>query len=156
MQNIELNDMNRRDFILTAGAAGLCVVAMTSLPRWAGAADIQAMIAEHVGPGTPVMEKVEINPPEKAETGALVRLPVKVEHPMESGNYVESVSVFVEENPRPFVGKFEFFPESGVVDMEIRIKMAKSSKVHVIARTNSGKLYGVVKKVDVAEGGCAG
>ncbi|MBF0153461.1 MAG: thiosulfate oxidation carrier protein SoxY [Magnetococcales bacterium] len=156
MRQSEMKKWSRREFFLTTGVAGLGMVAMTALPHVAEATDIAAVIAEHAGPGTPVMEKVTVDAPEKAENGALVRLPIKVAHPMEAGNYVESVSIFVEENPKPFVGKFEFFPESGAVDMEVRIKMAKPSNIHVIAKTNSGKLFGVVKKIDVAEGGCAG
>ncbi|MBF0135594.1 MAG: twin-arginine translocation signal domain-containing protein [Magnetococcus sp. DMHC-1] len=156
MQKAELKNLSRRDFLLTAGVAGLCVVAMATLPQGANAADIQALIAEHAGAGTPAMEKVVLEAPEKAESGAAVQLGVKVNHPMEAGNYIESVSIFVEDNPKPFVGKFEFFPETGAIDMKIPVKMAKGSQVHVIAKSNSGKLYGVVKKVDVAEGGCAG
>ncbi|MBF0424277.1 MAG: thiosulfate oxidation carrier protein SoxY [Magnetococcales bacterium] len=156
MHRTKSKQWSRRDFFLATGAVGLGAVAVAALPRMAEAADISAVIAEHVGPGTPAMEKVIVDVPEKAESGALVRLPIKVEHPMEPGNYVESITIFVEDNPKPLVGKFEFFPETGAADMEVRIKMAKASNVHVVAKTNSGKLFGVVKKIDVAEGGCAG
>ncbi len=157
-------EISRRSFFRRAGAtgvvAGAAVVsagaALTAMPREAAASDVDAMIADKVGAGSVAYEKVNVDVPVKAENGALVRLPVSVDHPMEPGNYIQTVGVFVDNNPKPFVATFNFEPECGEAAFECRIKMAKSSPLRVIAKTNTGKLYGFKKEVQVAEGGCAG
>lgn len=153
--------VSRRGFFRVVGAAGLTgaatMGAMTILPGTAHASgDALAVIAEKVGSGPIAMEKVSVQLPDKAENGALVRVPISVDHPMEAGNFVESVTIIVDKNPQPMIAQFHFTPESGSANVEIRMKMAGPSKVRVIAKSNSGKLYGFEKDVDVAAGGCAG
>ncbi len=152
-------ELTRRSFFRTVGAAGAAVAAggmLTAAPRSAQAGPVEDLITDKMGSGPISMEKVKINTPPTAENAALVRLPVSVDHPMEAGNYIQSLAVFVDNNPNPFIAQFDFTPECGKVDTEFRIKMAKTSKVRAIAKTNTGKLYGFVKEITVAAGGCAG
>ncbi|MBF0423167.1 MAG: thiosulfate oxidation carrier protein SoxY [Magnetococcales bacterium] len=158
MENMNVLMMNRRGFFRSAGVAGVAVAVgatMTGMPKYASA-DINALISEQVGQGTITMDKVLVDTPDKAENGTMVRIPVVVNHPMEPNNYIEKVAIFVDENPKPFIASYTFFPESGKVDIEFRLKMAKSSNVRVVAKSNTGALYGFTKKIEVAEGGCAG
>jgi sulfur-oxidizing protein SoxY len=152
--------ISRRGFFHRVGTAGVAVVAagttLTSAPRSASASAVDALIAEQLGAGTVTYEKVKIDVAASAENGALVRIPVSVDHPMEAGNYIQSIVIYVDNNPKPFVGRFDLEPECGKAAFECRIKMAKTSKVRAIAKTNSGKLYGFVTEVQVAEGGCVG
>ncbi len=156
----ENTGMTRRDLFRVAGTAGVaCLAAAGTLgwaPRASAASPVEAVIAEKVGAGKVTMEKVVLGAPDKAENGAMVRIPVSVTHPQEAGNYIEQVLVFVDNNPKPFVGSFSFTPEIGQVSFEVRVKVAQTSDVRVIARTNKGALFGATKKVEVAEGGCAG
>ncbi|MBF0456123.1 MAG: thiosulfate oxidation carrier protein SoxY [Magnetococcales bacterium] len=153
-------EISRRSFFHKVGTAGVAVVAagttLTSAPRQASASAIDALVAERLGAGDVAYEKVLIDTPPSAENGALVRIPVSVDHPMESDNYIQSIAIFVDNNPKPFVGQFDFTPESGRAAVECRIKMAKTSQVRAIAKTNAGKLYGFKQEIQVAEGGCAG
>ncbi|MBF0140374.1 MAG: thiosulfate oxidation carrier protein SoxY [Magnetococcales bacterium] len=158
MENKDFLVVNRRGFFRSAGVAGVAVAmgtVMTGVPKTA-AADINALIAEQVGQGNITMDKVVVDTPDKAENGAMVRIPVVVNHPMEPNNYIEKVAVFVDDNPKPFVASYTFFPESGKVDIEFRLKMAKTSTVRVVAKNNTGALFGFSKKIEVAEGGCSG
>ncbi|NGZ07017.1 MAG: twin-arginine translocation signal domain-containing protein [Magnetococcales bacterium] len=154
--------LTRRSFLVAVGATGVAcaaigVVGMPSLAEAAEAAvNMDEIIAKELGAGTVALEKVKIDTPPKAENGALVRFPVSVDHPMEPDNYIAAIAIFVDDNPKPLVGKFEFTPASGKAEVEMRIKMAKASQVRAIAKTNKGKLYGAVMKIEVAEGGCAG
>lgn len=164
--------ITRRGFFRTAGAVG-AVVATSGLlgvptrAAWAEAApvgeveeavgvDMDAIIAEHMGAGSVTMGKVSLNVPDVAENAMLVRMPIVVDHPMEADNYIQSVALFIDNNPSPFIAQFEFAPESGKAAMEFKVRMAKPSKVRVIAKTNKGQLYGLVKPIKVAAGGCAG
>jgi sulfur-oxidizing protein SoxY len=165
--------LSRRKLFQQAGLLGLTALATGSaLPRAlhaeetppppsdaaapAETVDMDKVIAEKMGEGAITMEKVDADLPGTAENGALVRCPITVDHPMEPDNFIESVGIFVDNNPRPFVAKFNFSPSCGAAKFEVRMKMAKASDVRIIARSNKGALYGLKKKVIVAEGGCAG
>ncbi|ABK45488.1 thiosulfate-binding protein SoxY [Magnetococcus marinus MC-1] len=148
--------VSRRGFFRTVGAAGLGVAAVSAQPGklWA-AENVMDSIKAKMG-GSDVTEgKVVLSTPDTAENGSLVRVPIKVDHPMEPGNFIESVGIFVDNNPAPFIAKFDFKPELGGVDFEVRIKIAKTSPLRVVAKSNTGKLYAAVKNINVAEGGCA-
>jgi sulfur-oxidizing protein SoxY len=54
----------------------------------------------------------------------------------------------------PFVGEFEFFPESGKADLALRIRVNTYSHIRAIAETNDGK-YTMTKKFVKASGGCS-
>ncbi len=169
----ENSTLTRRSFLGTLSATGAACVAASymGMPKLAqaeeaapaadaaapaAAINVDELIATEMGAGPISMEKVSITTPPKAENGALVRMPVTVDHPMEADNFIESLAIFVDNNPKPMVGRFHFTPASGKAEVELRIKMAKASKVRAIAKTNGGKLYGAVMMLEVAEGGCAG
>ncbi len=151
-------ELTRRGFFRTVSVAGVAAVAsggvFTVAPRSAEAA-VEGLIAEKMGDGPITMEKVKVNTPATAENAALVRLPVSVDHPMNESSYIQTLAVFVDNNPVPFIAQFDYTPECGKVATEFRIKMAKTSKVRAIAKTNTGKLYGFVKEIKVAAGGCS-
>lgn len=65
---------------------------------------------------------------------------------------VDTFVVFVEQNPQPMVAAFKLAPE--VLPMiQMRIKVAKTSRVLVLARSG-GKFYSNEKTVKVTVGGC--
>ncbi|MBF0143964.1 MAG: thiosulfate oxidation carrier protein SoxY [Magnetococcales bacterium] len=156
MRQLKKLALTRRGFFRGAGLAGMAVLAAgTGVPRRASA-EVDALVAEHMGAGPIAMEKVTLSAPPTAENGTLVRIPIEVDHPMEANNFIQSLGIFVDNNPSPFVAKFDFTPEVGKIGLELRIKMAKASKVRVICKSNTGKLFGTIKEISVAEGGCAG
>lgn len=147
---------SRRGLFRKAGMLGLTALAVgAGLPREARAS-VDKLVEEKMGTGSITMDKVSAELPDTAENGALVRCPVVVDHPMDPDNHIESVGIFVDNNPKPFVAKFNFTPACGKANFEFRMKMAKKSDVRIIARTNKGEMFGLVKTVNVAEGGCAG
>lgn len=165
------NAVTRRTFFHTAGVVGAAMASGALLgvpfqhahaeeaPAAAPAAptvDMDALIAKQMGAGPIAMEKITLNIPATAENAALVRMPIVVDHPMEAGNFIQTVTLFIDNNPTPTVAQFEFTPEAGKAAIEFRTRMAKTSKVRVIAKSNTGKLYGLVKEIQVAAGGCAG
>lgn len=167
---MEKNAVTRRTFFRTAGVVGAAVAsgALFGVPfqqaqaedaapaAAASAVDMDAIIAKQMGAGPIAMEKVSLDIPATAENAALVRMPIVIDHPMEANNFIQTVALFIDNNPNPSVAQFEFTPEVGKVAIEFRSRMAKSSKVRVIAKSNTGKLYGLVKEIQVAAGGCSG
>ena len=93
-------------------------------------------------------DQITLKLPEIAENGAVV--PVTVGTSLEN---VESISIVVEKNPRPLAATFEIMP--GVFpNISSRIKMAETSRVMAVVKTDSG-IYSTSKDVKVTLGGCA-
>jgi len=67
---------------------------------------------------------------------------------------VESMSIFVENNPNPLVAEF-LIPAGTDADVSTRLRMGKTSKVTAVVKAN-GKLYSASKEVKVTIGGCGG
>ncbi|MBF0462723.1 MAG: hypothetical protein HQL87_15190 [Magnetococcales bacterium] len=158
-----MDQVTRRTFCRVAGVLGATMVLGTPLAQaeaptpTAPANDMDALIARLMGPGPITLEKVALDLPATADNAALVRMPIVVDHPMEPNNFIQMVALFADNNtPDPLVAQFELTPEMGKAAVEFRARLAASSKVRVIARSNTGKLYGLIKEVQVATGGCAG
>jgi sulfur-oxidizing protein SoxY len=89
-----------------------------------------------------------IRAPEIAENGAQVPIEVVSKIP---GTRV--LYLFVDKNPQPFVGSFEFL-EGAEPFISTRIKMGETSNVRAVARAGSN-LYIALCEVKVTIGGCA-
>ena len=77
-------------------------------------------------------------------------MPVTVTTSLEN---VKSISIVVQHNPRPLVATFELMSRS-VPEVRSRIKMAQSSRVMAVVKTDTG-IYSMSKDVKVTLGGCA-
>jgi len=97
---------------------------------------------------------VSLDAPYRAEDPAIVPLKVSAKIPQTQDKYIKKIWLFVDKNPLPFVGEFEFFPESGKADLALRIRVNTYSNVRAIAETNDGKLT-MTKKFVKASGGCS-
>jgi sulfur-oxidizing protein SoxY len=94
-------------------------------------------------------DKIMLKVPEIAENGAVV--PVTVATTLED---VESISIIVENNPRPLAASFELLP-GALPEISSRIKMGETSDVVVLVSTPSG-IFSTSKNVKVTIGGCGG
>jgi sulfur-oxidizing protein SoxY len=92
---------------------------------------------------------IEIRAPEIAENGAVVPIDITSNIPGTT-----SISVFIEKNPFPYTGTFDF-SQGSVPYVHVRVKIGESSPVRVVASAG-GKHYTAVKEVKVTIGGCGG
>jgi len=97
---------------------------------------------------------IEIQAPYRAEDPALVPIKIISKTPQTKNHYIKKIMVFVDKNPFPFVGEFNFTPLSGKADLAMRIRVNTYSYVRAIAEMNDGKLY-MSKKFVKASGGCS-
>jgi sulfur-oxidizing protein SoxY len=150
--------MNRRSVIKAIATGGALVGASVLMPRLAMAAwtekafkaEDQATAMNELLGGTPEdSAEVTLKAPDIAENGAVV--PVTVRSSMAG---VESMSIFVENNPTPLVCEF-IIPAGTDADVSTRLRMGKTSKVTAVVKAN-GKLYSASKEVKVTIGGCGG
>jgi sulfur-oxidizing protein SoxY len=91
-----------------------------------------------------------IDAPDIAENGALVPLEILSKIPG-----TESISVFVDRNPWPFIARFDV-SRGALPFAVIRVRVGESSPVRVVAQAGGKSYVGVKEKVQVTVGGCAG
>lgn len=146
----------RRRLILKGGAA---LALLTALPKalLAAAWPKKAFLSTDGGQALSALlgtdqtirsDQITLKLPEIAENGAFV--PVTIGTTLEN---VESISIVVKKNPRPLAATFEMM--SGTLPkISSRIKMAETSPVMAVVKTDSG-IYSTSKEVKVTIGGCA-
>jgi sulfur-oxidizing protein SoxY len=138
---------------VTLGAAVLS--ALAPLRARAGEWNRAAFEAKNVrealasaGVANPVASRdIEIKAPEIAENGAQV--PVEIVSRIPG---TERVYIFVDKNPTPFAGTFDFLNGTEPF-ISTRIKMGETSNVRVVVRAG-GKHYVALREVKVTIGGC--
>jgi len=118
--------------------------------------DAANLIAEFAGDATPVAGTIKLTAPEIAENGNTVPIAVSVESPMTDDDYVESVMILAEGNPRPEVITFNFTPHSGVARASTRMRLAKTQNVVAVAKMSDGSVFTDTRNVKVTIGGCGG
>jgi len=175
MQNEITSAVSRRDFLKRAGFASVALVTVSSVssmlsagghssPSWLGpqaaeaevGRDVREVIRSTFGGRTIQSSHVVLKTPIIAENGAVVPINVDSDLPMEAGNYVKSIYIFVDENADPFIARSDLTPANGKAAFALRIKMRKTSLVRAIVETSNGELYSDTKTVKVTIGGCGG
>ncbi len=150
--------MNRRSVVKAIAAGGALVGASVLMPRIALAAwsekafsaeDQATAMNELLGGSPEASAEVTLKAPDIAENGAVV--PVTVRSTLAN---VESMSIFVENNPTPLVVEF-MVPAGTEADVATRLRMGKTSNVTAVVKAD-GKLYSASKEVKVTIGGCGG
>ncbi len=150
---------NRRRLLLrgTLGAGALAGAGLLAprgvLAAWPKAAftaeETEAAMKELLGGTASASEAVSIKAPDIAENGAVV--PVTVET---SASDVESISVFISNNPSPLAANFVLGP-GAVGYAATRVKMGQTSEVVAVVKAG-GTLQSATKEVKVTIGGCGG
>jgi sulfur-oxidizing protein SoxY len=93
-------------------------------------------------------DKISLKLPRVAENGAIVPLSIRSKL-----TNIKNISILVEKNPVPLSAQFHLSPLADP-ELSLRLKMAKSCDVIVIAEDSEGQLYRAKKAVKVTIGGC--
>jgi len=150
--------MKRREFLsMTLGAAVLAVVPASvkaedfrkSKPNVWSAHTVDDAIKAMYGSTNLVMEGVKLTAPDVASNGGAIPVDFSTDKD------VKTIAVFQDANPEAAVLVIE--PNKYSVNKySIKIKMAKSGTITIVAEGKDGKLYAAKKTLDVALGGCEG
>ena len=92
--------------------------------------------------------------PKRAEDAALVPIEVKIAVPEGDSRRVKAVTLVVDENPAPVVGKIAFEGERRAFALSTRIRVNSYSYLRAIAETEDGRLF-MTKAHVKAAGGCS-
>ena len=149
--------INRRNFLgLSLGAIAVAAIPgklsavdfRETMPKAWTATKVDDAVKEIFGSTATTEGSINLSAPDIAENGAVI--PVSFDTELKA----TKVAVFQDANPESAVAVFTI-PENAVIDYAIRIKLAKTGTVTVIAEAD-GKLYSVSKLVKVTIGGCGG
>ena len=148
---------SRRRFLVS------CVtLAGTSLLLPAGAARAQtraavtrtALLREVTGGAAVNMGRVTVDTPTLADNGHSVPVRVVVDSLMTAADYVQSITILAERNPRPIVATFTLGPLSGRAEIATRIRLADIQDVLAVARLSDGSWWMGGARVIVTELAC--
>jgi len=106
--------------------------------------------------GTPKEGKVTLKAPEIAENGNAVPITVSVESEMSDKSFVKAIYIAADGNPNPPVATYEFTPLAGKAEIQLRVRLAQTEKLIVVAEMNDGTLYTASREIKVTIGGCGG
>lgn len=150
---------NRRLILKTLAQGSMALGALVAAPGAALAAWVEgafkagtqedAMSSLLGGTDTTTSDQITLDAPSIAENGAVV--PIKVSSTLDN---VESISVFVKNNPTPLAASFDI-PAGTLPKVAVRIRMGKTSDVTAVVKAG-GKLYSITKETKVTIGGCGG
>jgi sulfur-oxidizing protein SoxY len=131
--------MNRRRFLVLAGAAG--IVPLAAQPARATPEEVAEKIREVVGEAEPRPGRVKLDLPVLVENGNAVAMTVSVDAPLAGPERVVSLHVFAEGNPLPNVAHFHFGPRAGKAQVSTRIRLATSQTVIAVAKLADGSCW---------------
>ena len=144
---------SRRRFI--AAAAAGTVMAQSRLSRAQLAIQPIGPLIDKVTNGARVTEgRVTVEIPRLADNGHAVPLKVSVASPMNDREFVKTIHILSERNPRPLVAAFHFHPHSGRAEVVTRVRLNGSQRVHVIAGLSDGSYWSGSAEVEVTETAC--
>lgn len=154
-----LSAITRREALLLAAGATIVAtggVVLSLNPAHADAAMLADAIKKMIGDKSPKEGKIELELPQIAENGNTVPVGVSIDSPMTSDNYVKSVHLFADGNPRPEIASMHFTSMSGKAEASTRIRLARTQNIVAVAEMSDGSVYKAAKEVKVTIGGCGG
>ena len=144
---------SRRRFLAAAAAGALVAQA----PRAAAQLPTNALgpIILKVTGGARVNEgRVTVEIPRLADNGHAVPLKVSVASAMNDREFVKTIHVLSERNPRPVIAAFHLGPHCGRAEVATRIRLNGSQRVVVLAGLSDGSYWSGSAEVEVTETAC--
>ena len=144
---------SRRRF-LAAAAAGALVTRASLSPAQLATNPLQPIILKVTG-GAKVNEgRVTVDIPRLADNGHSVPLKITVSSAMSDREFVKTIHVLSERNPRPVVAAFHLQPRCGRAEIATRVRLNGSQRVIVLAGLSDGSYWSGSAEVEVTETAC--
>ena len=144
---------SRRRFI--AGAAAGAVILYSRLSRAQLAIQPVEPLIQKLTNGARVREgRVTVEIPRLADNGHAVPLKVTVQSPMNAREFVKTIHIVSERNPRPLVAAFHFNQHSGRAEVVTRVRLNGTQRLYAIAGLSDGSYWSGSAEVEVTETAC--
>jgi sulfur-oxidizing protein SoxY len=153
MSTLWPSDTSRRRFL--KGCIGpLLLPFLRARSAFALPDNLTPLIREATGGELPKSGRVKLALPPLAESGNSVPLKVQVESPMTAADYVKSIHMFSEKNPRPVIARFHLNPRSGKAEINTRVRLAGSQQLVAVAVMSDGSSWAGTAEVVVIAAAC--
>lgn len=144
---------NRRRFVAVLAGIGLLPQVASQSAR-AAENDLAPIIAELTG-GKPLQPgRVTVDTPLLADNGHSVPVKFIVDSPMSATDYVQTITVLSDRNPRPLVATYHLGPRAGRAQVATRVRMNGSQRLWAVARMSDGTFWSGHADVVVTESAC--
>jgi len=97
---------------------------------------------------------IEVKAPFRSEEPSVVPVSIHSKIPQTADRYIKKLHIYLDKNPLPLVGVFEFTPESGKADLAMRIRVDDNTYFRVVTEMNNGDLL-MSKSFIRSLGGCS-
>jgi sulfur-oxidizing protein SoxY len=158
MQRLDIEIVDRRTFLLGAGASLAIATFLADLPALAQEPirSLDEALKKVLGDAKPAESGITLEVPEIAENGNTVPFALAVESPMTPESYVKTLHIFASGNPQVGVASYIFTPASGKAAVSSRMRLARTQDVVAVAELSDGKFLLGKRGVIVTIGGCGG
>ncbi len=143
----------RRHFLVAAAVGAL----MTQMRAHAALPTIEVLqpVIDKITGGAPLREgRVTLDIPELSDNGHSVPLKISVASAMSATDYVKSIHVLSERNPRPVIATYHLHPEGGKAEVTTRVRLNGEQRLLVIAAMSDGSFSAASASVIVTETAC--
>lgn len=97
---------------------------------------------------------VQLEAPVRAADASVVPMAIHTKLVQTPERYIKKLWLVIDKNPSPVGVSFNLTPESGLADIETRVRVEEYSNARAIAELNDGSLYMATRFVK-ASGGCS-
>lgn len=97
---------------------------------------------------------IVLEAPARAEDAAIVPVAIRSRFAQSEQRYVQTLYLIIDNNPSPVGAIFRFTPDSGVADIETRVRVDAYTPMRAVAELNTGELLMSTRFVK-ASGGCS-
>jgi sulfur-oxidizing protein SoxY len=150
---MSMTNRSRRRFLATAAAGAL--LARAPISRAQLQTNPLGPVILKITQGTRVNEgRVTVDIPRLADNGHAVPLKVTVSSVMNEREFVRTIHVLSERNPRPVIAAFHLGPHCGRAEITTRIRLNGSQRVLVLAGLSDGSFWSGSAEVEVTETAC--
>ena len=145
---------NSRRRFLAAAAAGAVAMHARAARAQLTTHPMEPIIAKVTG-GAAVREgRVAVEIPRLADNGHAVPLRITVQSAMDERDFVRSIHILSERNPRPIVAAFHLNPQCGRAEVSTRVRLNGSQRLTVLAALSDGSWWSGSAEVEVTETAC--
>lgn len=152
--NLVFSQITRRRALGILGSVG--VVSVLPFAAHADAAAVAKKISDLTKGNSVGSGSISLDLPEIAENGNAVKVAFSIDSPMTSENFVKTVHIMADGNPRPEVASFNFSPAMGECSASTRMRLAKTQNIVVLAEMSDGSFKQAKQTIKVTIGGCGG
>jgi sulfur-oxidizing protein SoxY len=149
-----MKNLHRRRFIAACAAGAVLTQVRVSNAALPTIPVLEPLVQKITG-GAGLREgRVALEIPQLSDNGHSVPLKITVSSPMNEREYVRTIHVLSEKNPRPVIATYHLNPRCGRAEISTRVRLNGEQRLLVIAAMSDGSFHAASASVIVTETAC--